>query len=176
MVRSFKAVAVVLLVLAVFGGGCVWSVWPYRPVASFDLGDGYTLRLWTKYDHLDLDTRFPTLYYHVTMGTNEVVPTTFLGAIRGGVVPGDVREEDLSFKLRFANRGRLACVYEEHDAAKDAFFGVMFDLDSGESWPRHSHYDEASKPIPKERWLDRYLKLRHDNPAMPKVRGFEQED
>ncbi len=158
-----RRLAVVLFAVLSVGGCCVWSVWPYRTLGTLDLGSGYALQVFTEYDHFDLDSTFPVIHYRVTRGSTEVVPKTWLGLHRG---------QQYRFRVAVTGDGQLACVYDEF--APDDYGGhLMFDLPTGESYPRHRFYDEASRPIPEGRWLDRYRRLREDNPDLPKVRWFE---
>lgn len=95
----------------------------------------------------------------ITRGATVVVPQTYIGLHRGQL---------FNFKTVFAENGQLACVFSE--GTSDF---LLFDLRTEESYPRHSHHDANGRPIPRDRWVERFRILRRENPGTPQVPGFE---
>lgn len=148
-----------LLLLGGLCGGCVWSAFE-RPrfYQRFEIGGGRTLTVWSiRRDFLhdfDPDPNPLMVYYRVDMGTRELVPKTFLDHDDEG---------DYRFRVASADEGQLACVYEVNRASEDPSLLLMYDAQSGESWPRTGRETgEVS-----DRWRERYGRLKAENPELP---------
>src|SRR5882724_9943036 len=105
--RTLTHLAAVGLVLLIFGGCmmfCVWPLQPDRAVASFELGDGFTLQIWTHDDWFDIDSRCPLVYYCVFHGSTKVFHPTYLGQDRG---------QRFDFSIAFSKDRQFACVFSE---------------------------------------------------------------
>jgi len=161
MRNLFLSLLVLLLISAVCGG-CFWVVSPYQNIGRFDLGDGYALYVWTYTDHFEIEPGFPRVYFQITRGAIVVVPITFIRVHRGGL---------FDFKTVFAENGHLACVYSE--GTSDFLF---FDLRTEESYPSRRTHAADGRPIPVDRWVERFRILRRENPGMPQVPDFEEPD
>ena len=157
--RLMMAVATVQAIISICSA-VLRPYMPYQSVASFNLGDGYCLRIWTYDDWFDIDQQCPLYYYSVSHGPREVVPPSNMGEVCG---------QDARFEIVFADHGQLACVYT---AEPVPFMGnaIVFDLRTQQTWPYHAYHNHAGHEVPKERWLERFQKLVDENPGIPRLR------
>jgi hypothetical protein len=154
--KLLTAVGLVLLILGGVVGLYSWANYPERTWGTFDLGKGYELRVWTHYPE-DWVGGKACIYYHVTHGSDEVVPKTFLDVDVG---------KDISFKTVSADGGWLACVLLEQENRTMLDDVIMFDLRTQECWPGHRTEDNAGRGVPQERWAERFRKLAQENPGV----------
>jgi hypothetical protein len=158
-----------LLVLGGLCGGCLWSALE-RPrfTQTFDIGGGRTLTVWSiRRDFLldfDPDPNPLMVYYRVNAGTQELVPKTFLDHDDGG---------EYQFRVVQADGGRLACVYDTARAIDHHYFLLMFDADSGESWPRVRDDETNQQPPVVDKWRGRFGRLKAEHPGLPTPDPFD---
>lgn len=158
----------VCLVLVGVCGGCLWSAFE-RPrfIHRLDIGDGRTLTIWSiRRDTLlnfDTDPNPLMVYYRMDAGGRELVPTTF-------------REHDdngsYEFRVVSADGGRLVGVYEASRAADNHSMLLMYDADSGESWPRVRDDETTQMPAVVAKWRERHRQLRVAHPEFPSPEPF----
>jgi hypothetical protein len=132
----------------------------YNRIATIDLSDGYTLKLWNESEGIlgnwDPDNPYPSIYYQIEKSGNIAVPKTYLHL-------------DLHYtydiKVVFAETGRLACVYDTKLWTKGLY--IIWDAESGESWPRLRDDEVSYESSVKQKWLERYTRLKLENPTLP---------
>jgi hypothetical protein len=146
-------------------GGCLWwgIEWP-RFDYEFDIGRGRTLCIWSIRRDFEIDVNPPMIYYRLDQWDKVLVPMTFLEPDDGG---------EYQFKVVFADGGRLACVYEKVLAKKYSSYLLIFDADSGESWPRLRDDETESHPGVMDKWRERYRRLKAENPELPTPEPFK---
>lgn len=132
------------------------------PVASHAFGDGYRIRVWWQYSAIwDWDdVPEPHLFYDVTRNGQTVVPETWLHLDLG-------EDQDFDVATAAADGGNLVCVYDRN-AFKRLF--ILFDVRSGESWPRLRDDESSSDPAVEAKWAERYHRLLAENPGFPRDR------
>lgn len=91
-------------------------------------------------------------------GGQEVVPTTWLEHDDGA---------EYEFRAVLADGGRLACVYETTRAAANPFYVLIYDPETGESWPRAWTEQGGTFREAKGRWRDRVRRVRAEHPSLP---------
>jgi hypothetical protein len=104
------------------------------------------------------------VYYRIEQGGQEIIPQTFFEHDDG---------EDYHFSLAFANEGKLACVYEVSRYRKTCYYVLMYDAESGESWPRVREDETRTDVSVRQKWRSRYQRVRSENPEMGIPPGFE---
>ena len=162
MGRFLVAGFVCLTILAGVATGLVW--WDANPSPRFrhaiDIGNGRVLTVWStkRGGALYLDSDPLIVYYRIDAGGREVVNTTFLDHDDLGVY---------EFRTARAEGGRLICVYEATRAVKNPYFFLIFDAETGESWPdawgaRGGTYRQAL-----DRWRERAARIRAEHAELP---------
>jgi len=116
-----------------------------RQIASYDLSDGYSIKVWDKCRWGD--DFCPYVYYEIAKFDSIIVPTTYIAIDRN---------YKFDMKIVFAEKGNLVCVYDTKLWTENVLF--IFDKRSGESWPR-LHYPDQ--------WVERYARLKLENPNLP---------
>lgn len=156
------------LVLVGVCGGCLWSAFE-RPrfTHHFDIGGGRTLTVWSiRRDVLlnfDTDPNPLMVYYRVDVGGREVIHTTFLDHDDKG---------EYQFRVVSADGGRLVGVYEVSRAADNHYMMLMYDADSGESWPRVRDDETTGMPAVVAKWRERHGRLLAAHPEFPSPEPF----
>jgi hypothetical protein len=134
----------------------------YYSIASIDLADGYTLKLWNENPGIlgdwDPDIPYPSIYYQIERKGNIAVPTTSLGL--------DFHYT-YDIKVVFAEHNQLACVYDTKLWTKGLY--VIWDKSSGESWPRLRDDEVSYRPLVQQKWQNRYTRLKLENPTLPTI-------
>jgi hypothetical protein len=105
------------------------------------------------------------IYYRVDAGCREVVHTTFLEHDDKG---------QYEFQVVQADDGRLACVYEVTRAADSHYFLLMYDAESGESWPRLRDDETRQMPDVVAKWRERHRRLKAAHPELPSPEPFDK--
>jgi hypothetical protein len=135
-----------------------WLFLPhYRTLAVVDIGDGQTIRIW---DEESIDHPGFAVCYDVRGPGGPLVPATCHGAYA-------IHAPELA--TAFAGDRRLACVY---DAKHDWY--IIFDKESGESWPRLREDDSPNDLAVKQKWLSRFRRLKAENPRLPVPSYFQR--
>jgi hypothetical protein len=153
-----------LLVVALItlGGLCSWCLWfsHERPRFSqeFDIGGGRTLRVWSIRDEKLFEPHALMIYYRVDAGGQEVIYTTFLDHDDEG---------EYVFRMVSANGGRLVCVYEVTRAVHNYYLFLIYDAQTGESWPRTMHDEGGDLDQAAAKWRERYRMLKAEHPELP---------
>ena len=164
------------LLLGGLCGGCLWSALEHpRFSQTYDIGGGRTLAVWSirrdvlkdylRYGDLDTDPNPLMVYYRVDAGGREVVGATFLEHDDGG---------EYRFRVALADGGRLACVYEVTRAADNHNFLLMYDAESGESWPRVRDNETNQRPSVVAKWRGRFRRLKAEHPELPSPEPFDE--
>lgn len=158
---SFGAVVATTAVCSL-SSWCVWFDKP-RPRFSqeFDIGGGRTLRVWSIRDDRDWSYPCPLMvYYRIDSGGSELVHTT-------------LREHDdgkaYEFRVAITADGKLACVYETARACS-SYYLLIYDAESGESWPRVREDETRQMPHVQTKWRERYRRLKAEFPELPAPR------
>jgi len=105
------------------------------------------------------------VYYRVDAGEREVVHTMFLDHDDEG---------EYQFRMVSADRGRLVCVYEVSRAEKNPFLLLIYDSSKQESWPRKSLEEGGYWDVVAAKWLERYRRIKAENPELPTPSVFRQ--
>jgi hypothetical protein len=154
--------------LAALAGSCSCCLWfateHPRFSQDFDIGGGRTLRVWSVYD-AGWDYSPLMIWYRVDQGTTELVHKTFLEHDDGG---------EYHFNAVFAEGGRLACVYEVARARVNSYYLLIYDAESGESWPRLRDDETEDMPGVLAKWRARYRRLKAANPGLPAPEPFDE--
>ncbi len=138
---------------------CSWFIWFDKPQArfsqEFNLGDNRILRVWSIRNERSLGDPCPLMiYYRIDQNRTELVPTTFIDLDDQGTY---------HFKALIAENGQLACVYDVKRGTEDCFMTILYDTQSGESWPRDrdnwSFYLEIKK-----KWRERFERVKREHP------------
>lgn len=128
-------------------------------IATVDFGTHYSVRLWNEYPNLknwDPDISSPSIYYEITRFGKIIVPKTWLGL-----------DFNYKYDIRYAYDASktLICVYDTHLWDEGLF--VIFDMRSGESWPRLRDDEVSYDPQVTQKWISRYRLLILENPDLP---------
>jgi hypothetical protein len=130
-------------------------------IAKIDAGDEYYIWIWKEYPNLenwDPDIAYPKIYYEITQSDEVVVPTTWLGL-----------DFDFSYDIQvaFAGGKTLVAVYDSELWDNGLF--IIFDKESGESWPRLRDDEVSYEPDVKRKWGSRYNRLIAENPSLAQI-------
>ena len=159
-----------LLLLTAGCGGCIWSMferprWSYE----FDIGGGRTLTVWSvrRETHLFsgqfLEVNPLMVYYRVDAHGTPLVPPTLITHDDGG---------DYQFRLVKADEGRLTCVYYVPRSPDDSIFALIYDATTGKSWHSTAVDEGGNIEEQVEKWRERYMRLKAENPELPIERLF----
>ncbi len=154
MRRSLLAAAGGLLLVVASCAGGLSLLNPGRGIATVPIGNGRAVRIWSEGDWLD----YTDVLYEVREGGRIVVPPTFMGTDRG---------ERLDFRSASTADGKLWCVYESTRGTHDPWFVIVYDVETGESWPRSWMDESFNDPAVSRKWRDRYRRLRSENRGLP---------
>ncbi len=150
-----------LVLLGCLCVGCLWWA-TERPrfTQTFDRGGGRTLTVWSirRDALLDFGPNPLTVYYRVDAGPRELVPSTFLDHDDGG---------EYEFRVVRADGGRLACVYEVTRASNNSFLLLIYDVETGKSWPRTWAEEGGLFQEIAAKWHERYARLKAEHPGLP---------
>lgn len=156
----------VALVALTCCGGLFWFLnhEPVRFRHRFELGGGHTLTVESRQrSELDdpLDPNPYLVYYRVDAGWRPVVPTTMLEYDDGG-----------AYNFRFVQTadGRLSYIFKVNRATMPSYLFLVFDADSGESWPRLLDHETRTEPHVIKKWQQRYSRLLSEHADLPSPR------
>jgi hypothetical protein len=119
-------------------------------IAQIALGQNRILHLWWEGDW-DPDHHYPLVYYAIKEGKHRIVPQTFIGF---------ETEERFDLKVVFTKDHMLVCIYDtqrwaSRGTSEELF--IIFDQQSGESYPRLRSDEVSHDPHVKQKWQERYL-------------------
>jgi hypothetical protein len=156
--------ATLLLVVGLCGGCLWWGTEQPRFSQQFDIGGGRTLTVWsaTRTAGLQGWINFQPgpsplmVYYRIDADGREVTHTTFLDHDDKG---------EYEFRMVSAEGGRLVCVYEVSRYVKNSYMVLLYDEESGESWPRDRGGYLGAPPDKDKKWRERFERIRREHPG-----------
>lgn len=140
----FLYIAFVVLLLNLGGAGLI----PHeiKDIFESDLGDGYSIRIWSERDW-DPDHAYPAIYYEISHNNAIVVPTHY--------VTNEDDDFNYDIHIAYADGGNLVAVYDTV-LWEDCVY-IFFDKRNA----------EGSGHCPSQDWAKEYFQLKEANPDLP---------
>ena len=140
----------------------VWR-YLYQPIASFNLGKGRHISIWSEWIFHDTGVR--QMMCEIRDANGALGLPRYLGGDWG---------KPLEFRLAFADDKNLACVWSPKPGSPDLYM-IIYDAQSRDCYTLYYQDDTMRMPHVRKRWMERYARLRAANLELPEVWSLTEE-